>query len=385
MSGIEFEGYEALVSELRATAPVVPESLRERVLEGAPAPRRQRSRRRRLALVVVPLAVVLAVGAAVVHGVVKSGSNGSGAVSAYAPVLGVARGAVHGPAKTATNSAAKPLLAPGQLKQGNALTRHKSYSVDEQALRGAVPATAVGSGSALRSLQIPRNRLVHAAASLEVRVTGRSELSKATNQATQDVAALGGYAQSVRYSASHNGGGSAVLALRVPVQRAETAIGKLGGLGTLLSQQVSTQDLQAKLTSQTSQIGSLRRAIAVYVSALQSTTLPASQRAILQIRLNNARRSLSRLEHARKGTLAAGANADISLVLTTQKGAVVATHHREGRLGRLLGDAAHFLALEGIILLYALIVLAPVILLVALGWWILRERRRREERLLANA
>ena len=75
MSGIEFEGYEALVSELRATAPVAPESLRERVLEGAPAPRVRRSKRRRLALVVVPLAVVLAVGAAFVHGFVNSGSN----------------------------------------------------------------------------------------------------------------------------------------------------------------------------------------------------------------------------------------------------------------------------------------------------------------------
>src|SRR5579862_6780385 len=87
MSGIEFEGYEALVSELRATAPVAPESLRERVLEGAPAPRRQRSRKRRLALVVVPLAVVLAVGAAVVHGVVHSRSK----VNAYAELSPAAR------------------------------------------------------------------------------------------------------------------------------------------------------------------------------------------------------------------------------------------------------------------------------------------------------
>ncbi len=384
MSGIEFEGYEALVSELRATAPVAPERLRERVLEGAPAPRVRRSRKRRLALVVVPLAVVLAVGAAVVHGVVKSGSNGSGAVASYAAVPGVVHGAAHGLNTTATQSSAKRAAALGPLQQKSKTIAGK-YSADENALQNAAPATAVGSGSALQALTIPRNRLVHAAASLEVRVPGRSELSKATNQATQDVAALGGYAQSVQYQASHDGGGSAVLSLRVPVQKAETAIGKLGSLGTLLSQQVSTQDLQAKLTSQTSQIGSLKRAIAVYVTALQSPTLPASQRAILQIRLNNARRALSRLEHARKGTVASGATADISLLLTTQKSAAVVTHHREGRLGRLLGDAAHFLALEGIIVLYALIVLAPVILLVALGWWILRERRRREERLLAGA
>src|SRR5215831_2224130 len=68
----ELDGYETLVSELRADPPVAPERLRQRVLEGAPAPRRQRSKKRRLALVVVPVAVVLAVGAALVHGFVSS-------------------------------------------------------------------------------------------------------------------------------------------------------------------------------------------------------------------------------------------------------------------------------------------------------------------------
>ncbi len=376
MSGIEFEGYEALVSELRATAPVAPEHLRERVLEGAPAPHVRRSKKRRLTLVVAPLAVVLAVGAAFVHGFVTSRPN----QAALVPEARV-------PAKDYRLNTAPTGTASGAPKAVHREVVHGKLGFSEvQSAQSDAPAApaAVGSGTALQSLTIPRDRLVHAAASLEVSVPGRSELSKATNQATQDVAALGGYAQSVHYQASHDGGGSAVLSLRVPVQKAQTAIGKLGGLGTLLSQQVSTQDLQAKLTSQTSQIGSLKRAIAVYVTALQSPTLPASQRAILQIRLNNARRALSRLEHARKGTVASGANADISLLLTTQKGAAVVTHHKEGRLGRLLGDAARFLALEGIIVLYALIVLAPVILLVALGWWILRERRRREERLLAG-
>ena len=157
-------------------------------------------------------------------------------------------------------------------------------------------------------------------------------------------------------------------------------------LGTLLSQQVSTQDLQAKLTQQNSGIGSLRRAIAVYENALQSSTLTATERVAIQIKLNNARHALAHLRHARNGTLASGATADISLLLTTRNHAIVAPHHGGStRIGRLLGSAAHFLALEGIIVLYALIVLAPVLLLGALGWWILRERRRREERLLASA
>jgi Domain of unknown function (DUF4349) len=365
----ELDGYGALVSELRATAPVAPESLRERVLEGAPAPRRRRSRRRRLFLVVVPLAVVLAVGAAVVHGFVNSGSNSQ----SLEPALKEAR----------LSPSAANAFKRKSVPHGTALTTgenaYSTGSADQNALKSlAAPTAARG------LVTIPKNRLVHAVAALQVQVANRSELSKQTNKASQIVGSLGGYAQSVHYQASHRGGGSAVLALRVPVQKAQTAITRLGGLGKILSQQVSTQDLQAKLTHQTSAIGSLRRAIAVYEQALQSGTLSGSQRVIIQVRLNNARHALARLQHARAGTLASGATADISLLLTTRNGAVAVTHHKEGRFGRLLGDAAHFLALEGIIVLYALIVLAPFLLLGGLGWWILRERRRREDRLLAG-
>lgn len=372
MSGIEFEGYEALVSELRATAPVAPDRLRERVLEGAPAPRRRMSRKRRLFLVVVPVAVVLAVGAALVHGFV---STGSPRTDATAPTFGrELKGAHSAPQATPAQKQSHGLYSPA--------TRNSTPAGSLSA--AGSPKTTFEDALPGKSFTIPKNRLVHAVASLQVQVSSGSDLSKATNEASQIVGSLGGYAQSVRYEANHHGAGSAVLELRVPVQKAQTAIAKLGALGKLLSQQVSTQDLQATLTHQTSAIGSLRRAIAVYESALQSTTLPASQRAILQIRLNNARRALARLQHARKGTLASGATADISLLLTTHNGAAVVTHHGSTRIGRLLGDAARFLALEGIIVLYALIVLAPVLLLGALGWWILRERRRREDRLLAG-
>jgi hypothetical protein len=235
------------------------------------------------------------------------------------------------------------------------------------------------------AVNIPKNRLVHAVASLQVGVKS-SNLSAKANEASQIAGSFGGYAKSVRYQATRRGEGEAFLALRIPVQNAQKAIAKLGALGTLLSQQVSTQDLQAKLTHQNSGIGSLRRAIAVYENALQSPTLSATERVAIQIKLNNARHALARLRHARNGTLAAGATASISLLLTTRNHAIVPAHHGGStRIGRLLGSAAHFLALEGIIVLYALIVLAPVLLLGALAWWILRERRRREERLLASA
>ena len=383
--GSEMDGYEALVSELRANPPVAPERLRQRVLEGAPASRAPRSRKRRFALVVVPAAIVLAVGAAVVHGFVNSGPSHA---TALAPRLSVRHAPDrYAPAQTTAESGQSGVVAKSHTKatlNGSAL--YQNDTLGTEAAAGAPTASKLQAfGPARRSLTIPKNRLVHAVASLQVGVKGK-DLSAKTNEASQIAGSLGGYAQSIHYQASKQGGGDAVVSLRVPVQNAQKALARLGALGTLLSQQVSTQDLQAKLTHQTSGIGALRRAIAVYEHALESTTLPASQRVDIQIKLNNARRALARLRHARAGTLAAGATADISLLLTTRNHAVVPAHHGGStRIGRLLGSAAHFLALEGIIVLYALIVLAPFLLLGALAWWIVRERRRREERLLASA
>jgi uncharacterized protein DUF4349 len=365
---MEFGKYEALVAELRAAVPVAPERLRQRVLEGAPAPRSPMSRRRKLVFVVVPVAAALAVGAALIHGFVSSGSRSS----AHPVVFGtVVHGAV---ARTSQQRESAQKQTPSSWNSVQAAPAYKA----------ATPLKLTGAGQ-LDTVNIPRNRLVHAVASLQVQVKNRSELSKATNKATQIVGSLGGYAQSVHYQAEHHGSGSAVLALRVPVQRAEVAIAKLANLGTLLSQQVSTQDLQSKLTHETSRIGSLKRAIAIYEQALQSGTLSPTQRVEIQIKLQNAEHALRLQRKARQGTLASGATADISLLLTTPNHAVVVTPHKSGRLGRLLRGAAGFLALEGIIVLYALVVLSPLLVLGGLAWVFLRERRRRDERRLLTA
>jgi Domain of unknown function (DUF4349) len=376
----ELDGYEALVSQLRANAPVAPESLRERVIEGAAAPRRRRSRKQRLLLVVVPAAVVLAVGAALVHGFVSTGSKTRGDLAPLA--AGKATRVVTGSGSVHTTEHAL----------GNLAQKKGTYYGVEGVPGTTVAASALQADHAAQNtaranpVTIPRHRLVHAVATLEVQVKSRSQLSAKTNDASQIVGSFGGYAQSVRYQNSRSGYGEAVLQLRVPVQKAQAAIAKLSTLGTLLSQSVSTQDLQTKLNGQNSGIGSLRRAITVYEQALDSGTLSATERVTIQIRLNNARQALARLRHARNGTLELGATADISLLLTTRNHAIVGHHqHKNGRFDRLLGSAAGFLGLEGIIVIYALVVLSPILLLGALGWWILRERRRREERLLASA
>jgi Domain of unknown function (DUF4349) len=369
-----FEGYEVLVAALRANPPTASDRLRQQVL--AAEPRRRRLPSRRLVLVVVPVAVALAVGAALVHAFVSSGPRSAALVPS---LKGADQVAVAGPAQ-------KSELVHGKAAQ-------KEFpSVPS-------PATTVASGGTVlqqltttnnsydSGVVIPRNRLVHADATLQVQVPSHSALTKATNEATQIVGSLGGYAQSVQYQSSRNGTGNAFLELRVPVGKAETALAKLSALGTLVSQQVSTQDLQQQLTQQNNSIGTLRREIAVYVQALQSTTLSATERVALQIKLENARHSLRLLKKARSATVAQGATANVSLTLTTNKDAgIVPTHHTTGRFDRLLGSAARFLALEGIIVLYALVVLSPFLIIGGLTWWILRERRRREEsRLLASA
>jgi hypothetical protein len=387
MSGTEFEGYEALVSELRATPPVAPEELRQRVLELGPGARPRMSKRRRLVFVVVPVAAVLAVGAAFVHGFVSSGSRHT---EIRADVVVRAPGRP-GLLQTATATPARAHSAPKPEKRIlSPLQKHTTSTSRNSAVYAAQGATKNYGldlvGTSHEAVKIPTNRLVHADASLQVSVKSHSALTKATNNATKIVSSLGGYAQSVSYQSSHGGSGDAVLQLRVPVQKAEIAIGRLANLGTLLSQQVSTRDLQQQLTGQNNGIGSLKRAIAVYEQALKSGTLSGSERVQIEIKLSNARHGITQLRRNRTATLQSGATSNISLLLTTRQHAFAVTkHHGSTRVGRLLGSAGHFLALEGIIFLYALIVVAPLLVIGGLGWWVVRERRRREERLLASA
>ena len=101
---------------------------------------------------------------------------------------------------------------------------------------------------------------------------------------------------------------------------------------------------------------------------------------LLQIRLAESKRALAQRISSRKGTISAGATARISLVIGTEK-AIAPVPKPRGHLGRMLHSAVGFLALEGIIALYALIVVSPLALfaLVVWGW-----RRRSIDRLLAT-
>ena len=339
---------------LRAHAPHAPEGLRARVLANVPTPATNRRLvpPRRLALVVVAAACLVAVGVALVHGVVRSGGNG---------VTSASRDTAAGAGGTATTQVGAQATAPKALPTPAPLER--------QAVVGAASGAAVVTGG----------RLAHTDASLRIRVADRDALSAATTKATRIATALGGYAKSVDYRTPQAGGGAAYIDLRVPAQNVKTAIARLAGLGTIVSQELSVLDLQDRFRTQSEQIAQLRRRVAALRSALRDSSLPEAQRVLLRIKLAESKRALAQRLSARNGTVAAGTTAHISLVIGTEKAIVPVTHR--GRLGRMLHSAIGFLALEAIVVLYALIVISPLALLAALVWlW----RRRSVERLLAT-
>lgn len=327
---------------LRAHAPHAPDSLRARVAALEPVSRRRPARR--FALAVVVAALLAAVGVALVHGLTTSSTPS-------------ARETVTGPVHW------------GAVAQPRPTSQHLAQ---QRTAVGSAAATAAGKAQIVTGSS---GRLQHTDASLALQVASSDDVASATTRATRVATSLGGYAQSVRY-ASH---GTAVLDLRIPTQNVQTAMGRLASLGTLVSQKISINDLQQRLQTQSDQIAQLRRRIAALETALRDPSLPDAQRVILQIRLAESKRALAQRLNARQGTITAGTMAHVAVRIGTKKAVAPAPPHR-GRIGRMLHSAVGFLALEGMIALFALIVASPIALVAGLIWlW----RRRSVDRLLA--
>jgi hypothetical protein len=331
------------------------------VLEARPAQRRPFfSPPRRLAFAVVPAALAIAVTAAVVHGLTTGSSS--------RPVTTAQPAIVHGAAPDA-----KRLGAP-------ATSTTQTWSADTGSAGAGASAGTLVTGLAPAT---PSGRLAHTDASLEVRVPDVDHLSTATSAATRIATSLGGYAQSVDYQTPQGGSGTASIELRVPAQNVQRALTRIAALGTLVSQNVSVNDLQHALQVESAQVAQLRRRVAALRAAVIDPALPDAQRVLLQIKLAESKRALSQRLHARKGTISAGTTAQISLVLGTERSIITPAPPR-GRTSRMLHSAVGFLGLEAMIALYALIVISPLALLGGLAWGLARARRRRDEqRLLA--
>ena len=330
---------ESLLNEIRATKPVAPSALRDRVRAlSATEPARQpflaRFRMRQLVLV-APVALVLALSAATVIGLTREDVTGGDQIAASG-------------AGEATTRAVQPQQS--------------------EALKGltAPPATADSSGA----VPPATGQLQRYEAELRLRVDDVDALSGATKSAQRIALSHGGSIASLQYEAPSVGIGSAQITLRIPISKVQSAMTELSALGTIVGQRYGIEDLQVQADTLESQIEATQRQIAGILAQLESTTLSDASRAVLKSRLANARVKLKGLREGLAGTRAEARTATIYLSLTTEKiepGAVG---------GGPLDDIKDVLAWEGIGLLYFVVVAGPFLLIGFLVWLALRLRRR---------
>jgi Domain of unknown function (DUF4349) len=347
---VDFEReFEQLVRDLRALPTAAPAGVRERVRAlGEPA--RPRTLHdlllmlswRRSLLVLAPVCVLGLVGAAVIHGVLNSGSPQPVAVQHEAAKLDA-----HG-AGAGSSGSAQPfgVVTP------------------------SVPTPAPG-------------RYQDYQASLTVRVKDVDALHDRTAEATQLARSFGGYVASVDESTS-GGTGQSDLVLRIPVARVEDAYFRLAKLGTVTAQHLSIRDLDQVVQTQRRRIVQLKIRIARIGETLKSSSLPADVRLRLELQRDAAKQELAQVTGSNKATLREASLSRIALTLTSQRAAAVKKGGMS-RIERAARDAGSFLAGAGAVLLFVLIVLSPLIVL-ALAWTLgMRAHRRREERRLLSA
>jgi len=318
-----------LAMELRSARPVASPALRERVraVAAQPSPERRRFAFpfKRAVLVAAPAALALAVGGALVHGLVNSGSR---------------------PRVSAGNSGVTK-AAPGVLGARSAPAN----------LGAAIPSSS--------------GRLQQYAASLRVQVKDLGALSDATKHAMRVARLLGGYVASVEYSAPHDGRGGASIVVRVPIDRVQDAVDEYSALGTILAQHVSIVDVTKVVEEQAREIARLRADIA----RLEAGGVTPAERP--QLDADKAR--LDYLVKRKAATVRRAQLARVSLELTTKPKQSAAP---AGRFDRTLSDAGGVLLREAEILAYALIVAGPLLLIGAVGILAARSQRRRLERRL---
>jgi Domain of unknown function (DUF4349) len=358
---IDFEHeFEGLVRDLRALPTAASEHVRGEVRAlGEPSqPPRLWDRLvafpwRRSLLVLAPACALGLVSAAVIHGVLNSGTKS-------AAVATVQEGeAVHGASGGA-----------GQRK-------NPALGLDDSA---TTPTTPFDSG-----IPAPNpSRYQDYEAWMTLRVGDVTALTERTNEAMRVVRDAGGYVASVEQATSAGQPGRADLVLRVPVGRVQDALVRLSALGTVIERHLSIRDLEQVVQQQRARILKLKVFIARATEQLQGT-LPADVRLRLQLQLDEAKSQLARATSSSKATLRDATLSHVSLTFTTEKAVGATKKGGAGRIERTARDAASFLAAAGAILLFILIVLSPLIVLAVAATFAARAYRRREERRLLSA
>jgi Domain of unknown function (DUF4349) len=366
------ERYADLARELRSL-PGAPPALRTRVLRLAEQP--EPESRWKLKPPSIPFRYVgyglagcaaALVAGAIGYGVVSSGPTGSGST----------REAARGVATTMPQAAApKPAKA-------------RTVPLAGAAAAPPPPATFPSEGAGQDSvvtLPPSRGRLAQYRASMTLRVKNVDRLSSATRAAMRITRRLGGFVASVNFGTPRGDEGDSYLRVRVPVARIQEALVKFSQLGTITAQQVSIIDVQDRVNQASLQIAHLQDRIGDLRDELKGS-LSAEQRVRLEQRLAAARAELRALTQSRKSTVRSARLATITLELTTRKSTTVAHPSKPGRIERAATGALDVLAWYGVAVIYALIVVSPlVVLLAAAGAGRRAARRRSDARVLESA
>ena len=334
-----------LIHELRASRPAAPAELRARVrVLSAERPARTplvrwRFPARRTLFVALPAAAALAF--------------------ASAGVLGLARSDSPQALRTETVQDALP----------NVFAPHTAL---EGAKAGAAPTRAADTATA---------RAQRVSATLTVEVRDSNAVSRAAQNALDLTRSLGGYV--VSSSVQTGDEGSASLTVRVPVTRVQDAIAGLSGLGRIVSQQVTIDDLQETLDQLEKREATVRGQIARIRARLESESLDDETQAALRTKLQTLRAELVELRNGIGSTNAEARMSTIQLGIVTPGATGAVTP--DSRIDRTVDEALNVLAWEGIVALGIVIVLAPFGI-VGLAAWLGRRlyRRHEEERLLAT-
>jgi hypothetical protein len=346
--------FEQLARELREARPAASEDLRERIrvlTQAEPIERRERFRPR------------IAWGRSA-----KRASLALAAVAVAVPLAGAGVQALRGSHTT------KPVVSGGplQAQRGSPKTpqpfslEQNTTRQDKGSLRSLGPAAAPNLA-----------RLQQYGATLRLRVDDVDALSNATKRALRVTRELGGYVAAVGYTTYSGQRGGAELVLRVPIGNVQTAIERFSALGTILGQQVSVLDVQRRSDRQAKAIARLETDLA-RIEALLATSLPSATRIQLEHEATADRLALKTLQRKHKALLRRAYFTRIELKLTTSKPKPAAS----GRLDRTLDDAGSVLVRELEILLYALVVVGPLLVIGAAGIAAGRVQRRRSDRRL---
>jgi hypothetical protein len=343
--------FDKLAAELRASRPVASERLRARVDDLArvePKPRREWGfglPPRRVGLALAALAIL---GSFIAAGV--TGLGGS---------TGDTNAVDHG-------SQAQALRAP------STTTEVFGAATVPRGLPATTPDSLKG-----RALPPAQGRLQQYDASLTLRVRNSDQLSARTQQAMRLTRSLGGFVASASFDVPGRQGTS-TLVLRIPIDRVQRALAAFAGYGTLLSQQISVHDLQQQADAQSSRIAALKRAIATLETKLQGSISQAERDRLEH--LISIERSRLATQHKRLGAAVRRAElARVGLTLVTPAPKASAA---PGRFDRTLDDAGSVLARELEILVYALVVVGPLLALGGVAIGVGRAQRRRSDRRL---